>query len=133
MTWSDGELSSPYVSAKRSTCLDRRPAAKRITPPPDVAASLMQRLRRRRALVTRLQRERSAGAMQAGGVALHMRSTARFFQARFTDIFIQPSAGDAGTLVACAIPLHQVLGIRGGCDDRRLYRPRGTHWESGAT
>lgn len=80
----------------------------------DVAASLQAMLEEAEfALVRRLQRETGQTALcMAGGVALNSAFNGKILpQTPFTDIFIQPAAGDAGTaLGVCYYIYHQLLG-----------------------
>lgn len=80
----------------------------------NVAASLQAMLEEAEfALVRKLQRETGQKALcMAGGVALNSAFNGKILpQTDFTDIFIQPAAGDAGTaLGVCYYIYHQILG-----------------------
>lgn len=80
----------------------------------NVAGSLQAMLEEAEfALVRRLQRETGLTALcMAGGVALNSAFNGKILpQTAFTDIFIQPAAGDAGTaLGVCYYIYHQILG-----------------------
>lgn len=80
----------------------------------DVAASMQVMLEEAEfALVRKLQRETGQKTLcMAGGVALNSAFNGKILPATdFTDIYIQPAAGDAGTsLGVCYYIYHQILG-----------------------
>ena len=116
MTWNDDE---PTIGKMFSDKLvqvfgePRVPRAEITKHHENVAASLQVMLEEAEfALVRKLQRETGQKALcMAGGVALNSAFNGKVLpQTDFTDIFIQPAAGDAGTaLGVCYYIYHQVL------------------------
>ncbi|HLY24961.1 MAG TPA: carbamoyltransferase C-terminal domain-containing protein [Aggregatilineales bacterium] len=117
MTWEDGEPTLGMLfSSKLSAALGdpRVPRSEISQQHMDVAASLQAMLEEAEfALVRKLQAESGQRALcMAGGVALNSVFNGKVLPATdFTDIYIQPSSGDAGTaLGVCYYIYHQVLG-----------------------
>jgi carbamoyltransferase len=117
MTWDDGEpIIGTLFSPKLVTLLgEPRPPRTPMTPHhEDVAASLQAMLEEAEmALVRRLFDDtRESALCLAGGVALNSVFNGKVLPSTgFTDIFIQPAAGDAGTaLGVCYFIYHQILG-----------------------
>lgn len=117
MSWEDGEpVLGDMFSDKLCEVLGepRVPRSEILEKHQDVAASLQQRLEDAEfALVRKLERETGLKALcMAGGVALNSTFNGKVLpQTGFTDIFIQPAAGDAGTsLGVCYYIYHEILG-----------------------
>lgn len=117
MTWEEDEPTVPTMfSAKMVQAFGepRVPRSEITKKHEDVAASLQEMLEEAEfALVHKLQRETGQTALcMAGGVALNSAFNGKVLpQTNFTDIYIQPAAGDAGTsLGVCYYIYHQVLG-----------------------
>ncbi len=117
MTWEGDEPTVPILfSSKLVQVLgEPRPPRSEITAKhEEVAASLQAMLEEAEfALVRKLQAETGQLALcMAGGVALNSAFNGKILpQTAFTDIYIQPAAGDAGTsLGVCYYIYHQVLG-----------------------
>ncbi len=117
MTWDDDEPTLGSLFSDKLVRLLGEPRAPRteITKQhEDVAASLQAMLEEAEfALVRKLQRETGQKALcMAGGVALNSAFNGKVLpETEFTDIYIQPAAGDAGTaLGVCYYIYHQVLG-----------------------
>ena len=118
MTWDDNEPTLGQLFSDKLVQILGEPRAPRteITKQhEDVAASLQVMLEEAEfALVRKLQRETGQKTLcMAGGVALNSSFNGKVLpQTDFTDIFIQPAAGDAGTaLGVCYYIYHQVLGM----------------------
>ncbi len=117
MTWGDGAptLGLLYSDALVRLLGEPREPRSELTPRhQDVAASLQAMLEEAEfALVRKLQRETGQNALcMAGGVALNSAFNGKILpNTNFTDIYIQPAAGDAGTsLGVCYYIYHQLLG-----------------------
>lgn len=117
MTWEEDEPTVPTMFSAKMVQVFGEPRVPRseITKKhEDVAASLQAMLEEAEfALVHKLQRETGQTALcMAGGVALNSAFNGKVLpQTNFTDIYIQPAAGDAGTsLGVCYYIYHQLLG-----------------------
>lgn len=117
MTWEEDEPTVPTMfSAKMVQAFGepRVPRSEITKKHEDVAASLQEMLEEAEfALVHKLQRETGQTALcMAGGVALNSAFNGKVLpQTNFSDIYIQPAAGDAGTsLGVCYYIYHQILG-----------------------
>ena len=117
MSWEDGEpVLGTMFSDKLLKALGeaRVPRGEILKKHEDVAASLQKMLEDAEfALVRKLHKETGQEAIcMAGGVALNSSFNGRILpETDFSDIFIQPAAGDAGTsLGVCYYIYHQVLG-----------------------
>lgn len=117
MTWQGGTPVLPRLYSPRLISLlgePRRPGDPITAHHQDVAASLQHTLEQvEMALVQRLQQQTGQKNLcLAGGVALNSAFNGQILpNTPFTDIFIQPAAGDAGTsLGVCYYIYHQVLG-----------------------
>ncbi len=117
MTWNDGppELGKLYSEKLISLLGEPREQGKEITQyHQDVAASLQAALEEAEfALVRKLQRESGLNVLcLAGGVALNSVFNGKILtETDFTEVYIQPAAGDAGTaLGVCYYIFHQLLG-----------------------
>ncbi|HYP41968.1 MAG TPA: carbamoyltransferase [Chloroflexia bacterium] len=117
MTWGDGAPTLGRVfSGKLTQALGepREPRTEITKQHEDVAASLQAMLEEAEfALIRKLQRETGQKALcMAGGVALNSAFNGKILPSTsFTDIYIQPAAGDAGTsLGVCYYIYHQLLG-----------------------
>ncbi len=118
MSWEGGEpVLGGMFSEKLSKVLGepRLPRSEILKKHEDVAASLQQMLEDAElALVKKLQGETQQQALcMAGGVALNSAFNGKILpETGFSEIFIQPAAGDAGTsLGVCYYIYHQVLGM----------------------
>jgi carbamoyltransferase len=116
MTWDDDEPTLGQLFSDKLVQLlgePRTPRTEIHQQHEDVAASLQAMLEEAEfALVRKLQRETGQKTLcLAGGVALNSAFNGKVLpQTDFTDIFIQPAAGDAGTaLGVCYHIYHQVL------------------------
>jgi len=117
MTWEGGEPTIGTLFSDRLVALlgqPREPRTEVTQQHMDVAASLQAMLEEAQfALVRRIQAETGAKALcMAGGVALNSVFNGKVLpNTAFTDIWIQPAAGDAGTaLGVCYYIYHQLLG-----------------------
>jgi carbamoyltransferase len=117
MTWNDNEPTLGLLFSDKLVQVlgePRVPCTEITKQHEDVAASLQVMLEEAEfALVRKLQRETGKKSLcMAGGVALNSSFNGKVLpQTDFTDIFIQPAAGDAGTaLGVCYYIFHQVLG-----------------------
>lgn len=116
MSWDDGDpvLGNLYSSKLIDLLGEPRVAQSEITKQhQDVAASLQAMLEEAEfALVRKLQRETGQRSLcMAGGVALNSAFNGKVLpNTDFTDIYIHPAAGDAGTaLGVCYYIWHQIL------------------------
>ncbi len=128
MTWEDGEpVLSTMFSGKLVQLLGepRVPRTEITKRHQDVAASLQAMLEEAEfALIRRVQRDTHQTALcMAGGVALNSSFNGKILpNTEFTDIFIQPAAGDAGTaLGVCYYIYHQILGQPRAYEMRNAY------------
>jgi carbamoyltransferase len=117
MTWGDGAPTLGRVFSGKLTQVlgePREPRTEITKQHEDVAASLQAMLEEAEfALIRKLQRETNQKALcMAGGVALNSAFNGKILpNTTFTDIYIQPAAGDAGTsLGVCYYIYHQLLG-----------------------
>ena len=117
MTWEGGEPTIGLLFSPKLVDLlgePRVPRTEVTQQQMDVARSLQAMLEEAEfALVRKLQRDTGKSALTlAGGVALNSVFNGMVLpQTDFTDIYIQPAAGDAGTsLGVCYYIYHQVLG-----------------------
>ncbi len=117
MTWDDNEPTIGQLFSDKLVQIlgeARIPRSEITKQHEDVAASLQVMLEEAEfSLVRKLQRETGQKALcMAGGVALNSSFNGKVLpQTDFTDIFIQPAAGDAGTaLGVCYYIYHHVLG-----------------------
>jgi carbamoyltransferase len=117
MTWGDGAPTLGRVFSGKLTQVlgePREPRTEITRQHEDVAASLQAMLEEAEfALIRKLQRETGQKALcMAGGVALNSAFNGKVLpNTDFTDIYIQPAAGDAGTsLGVCYYIYHQLLG-----------------------
>jgi carbamoyltransferase len=117
MTWGDGAPTLGTIYSPKLAEIfgePRTPRSEITKKHEDVAASLQAMLEEAEfALVRRLRRESGSKALcMAGGVALNSAFNGKVLPSTdFTDIYIQPAAGDAGTsLGVCYYIYHQLLG-----------------------
>jgi carbamoyltransferase len=117
MTWGDGAPTLGRVFSSKLTQVlgePREPRTEITKQHEDVAASLQAMLEEAEfALIRKLQRETGQRSLcMAGGVALNSAFNGKILpNTEFTDIYIQPAAGDAGTsLGVCYYIYHQLLG-----------------------
>ncbi len=117
MTWEDGEPTLGMLFSSKLIDLfggARVPRTEITQQHMDVAASLQAMLEEAEfAIVRKLQQETGQRALcMAGGVALNSAFNGKILpETDFTDIYIHPAAGDAGTsLGVCYYIYHQVLG-----------------------
>jgi len=119
MTWADsgatpslGQLYSPYLEERLG--LARIPTEAVQKKHKDVAASLQLALEEAYLrMLNSLQRETGLSAIcLAGGVAFNCVANGKIFdRTPFSDVYVQPAAGDAGLAVGAAYYVyHQVLG-----------------------
>ena len=116
MSWDESEPKLGALFSERFVQMfgePRVPGSEITSRHQDVAASLQAMLEETElAMVRKLQRESGQRALcMAGGVALNSAFNGRVLpETDFTDIYIQPAAGDAGTaLGVCYFIYHQVL------------------------
>ncbi|MCC7449404.1 MAG: carbamoyltransferase, partial [Anaerolineae bacterium] len=117
MTWEDGEPTLGLLFSSKLVDMfgpARMPRTEITQQHMDVAASLQAMLEEAEfAIVRKLQQETGQRALcMAGGVALNSAFNGKILpETAFTDIYIHPAAGDAGTsLGVCYYIYHQVLG-----------------------
>lgn len=117
MTWKDGTPTMPRLYSNKLIDLlgePREPYGPLTPHQHDVAASMQQTLEEiEMALILRLQAKTGMKNLcMAGGVALNSAFNGKILpNTSFTEIYIQPAAGDAGTsLGVCYYIYHQILG-----------------------